>query len=547
MTLSEHIRGINGREWRFVLWITILVILLTTIPFIYGYLTAPANKFFTGLQSLAPGDFNVYYSYLEQVKQGNWIFKDIFTSEQHSAFFFNPFWLIVGLFGKVFDLPNLFTYQFFRIILTPVFLLTLYFFTSLFFKEVFKRKICFIFLIFASGLGMWFSPLIKYQFGNSLTEHYWPMDLWVSESQNFLTICHSPHFILASTLILIIFLLLYFSFEYKKISYLFYAGSANLFLLFFHPFHLPTILSVPLIYIFAISFKEWKIKWDYIFKYIVFIFISMPAILYQGLLFLFNSIAQGKAQQNICLTPVWWIILISYGFLIPLAIYGICKSKGKFDNKKIFLLVWLITQSLLIFSPLIFQRRITQGLQFPLIIFSCLGFFYLYELVRKKRIVDEYKEIFALIIIIFFSLSNLYVLAKDLSLFTYSQYKVRPYYLEKEFKEAFQWLKNNLPDNEIILSSPIIDNFIPGFSGKIVYLGHEIETLNFEEKRKKVTEFFQDNQNDFQKKQFLKKNRIKYIFYDNQGEKIEGFRPQEKDYLKLVFHRAAVSIYQVKL
>jgi len=540
---------INRNEWKFVMWITILVILLTTIPFIYGYFSAPQGKYFTGLQALAPGDFNVYYSHIEQVRQGNWIFKDIFTSETHVAFFFNPFWLAVGLFAKIFKLSNIFTYQFFRIILTPIFLFTVYFFTSLFFQQIFKRKFCFIFLIFASGLGSWFSPLVKHIFGTGFSEHYWPMDLWVSEGQNFLTIYHSPHFIFASTLILITFILLYFSLEYNNFKYLFYAGTINLFLLFFHPFHLPTILTVPLVYISAVSFRDWRIKWDYLLKFIIFIFLSLPAILYQFLLLIFNPIAQGRASQNICLTPAIWIVLISYGFLTPLALYGVFKLKNNYDSKRIFLLVWFICQSLLIYCPLLFQRRIAQGLQFPLIIFSCYGLFYFAERFKKIKLFLENIEIFILFFIILFASSNIYVLSQDLNYYTYSKNKkyIDYFYINIENKQAFDWIKGNLDDQDIILTYSITGNYIPGFTGKTVYIGHPVETLKFDEKLLKVKEFFGGNQGITKEKEFLKQNKISYLFFGQYEQKIGNFNPQDKDYLKQVFHRGEVTIYQVGL
>lgn len=546
--MKEIIKSIEKKEWIFVLGIAILLIIITTAPTIYGFLVKTEDKFFPALHSIGPGDYNVYYSYIEQVRGGNLLFKDIFTSEEHSPFLFNPLWLLIGLTGKFFNLSNIITFQFSRILLIFPFLFVLYLLISLFIKEKILRRLCFIFSIFASGLGSFFVSLIKYTYQNNLELEVYPMDLWVSESYNFLTLYHSAHFIMATLLIILIFLLMFLSFQKNNFHYTIWAGLLALFLFFFHPFHLPTIFFILFVYIFVASFQKWKIRWDYIKKFIVFLLISLPAIIYQFLLLIYNPVAIGRASQNTCLTTTFWVTLISYGLLTPFAIWGVIKKQK--NNGYKFLLTWLIVHSLLIFSPFQFQRRLTQGLQIPLTIFAFWGLYYFYEYLKRKYSgfkLSHYYPLISLFLIIFFTFSNLYVLAQDLSFYTYSEYRNWPHYiyLDKEYGEAFFWLKNNLGDQDIVLSDTVTGSFIAGFSGKKIYIGHWVETLEWQEKLKTTKWFFREDSEDEKKIDFLRKERITYLFYSQFEDEKGDFEPRDKDFLKLVFAQGKVLIYQV--
>ncbi|MFA5070288.1 MAG: hypothetical protein WC528_03320 [Patescibacteria group bacterium] len=553
--MRGYFPAINKKEWFFVIKISLILIFVTTIPYIYGYLITPADKFFPGIHSLGPGDYNVYYSYIEQVNQGRFIFTDLFTGEEHRPFNFNPLWLTVGLFGRFFHLPSIATLQASRAFLIFPFALVLYLFISFFIKSPARRRLGFLFSVFASGLGSFFLPLINHWYGPSLPLSLYPMDLWVSEGYNFLTLYHTPHFIAATALIIFIFLFLFKSFEKGSWRSLFFAGIASLILMFFHPFHLPTILAVPLAYIFVASWRAGKLLRPYITKYFVFLLLTSPAVIYQFLLVIYDPVAAGRAAQNICQTDRFWVFLISYGLILPFALIGLWYKKPR-SNKHIFLATWLIAQFFLIFAPLTFQRRLTEGWQIPLCLFAFWGLQYFWEFIkRKKPAIDSsgYKIIFVSLIVLLFGLSNFHVVAQDLSLYTSAEFRDPPQYvyLDKGFGEAFKWMKQNLTSQDVVFSDVIASSFIAGFTGKRIYIGHSVETLDFAKKREIAKWFFESNTGDAEKEQFLKNNKITYLFANNfisvDYKNTAGiFNPATKNYLNPVFKSGEVAIYKVK-
>lgn len=545
--MKDIFQSINKKEWLFVLTAALVLIAVTTLPLVYGYIIKPEDKFFPAIHSTGAGDFSVYYSYIGQAKEGQLIFNDLFTSEEHSPFIFNPFWLIVGLSARLFGLSAIAAYQISRILLIIVFCFVLYFFMSYFIKEIKFRRLGYFFMVFASGLGGYFIPLIRNIYHNQISLKNYPMDLWVSEGYSFLTLYHSPHFILATILIISALFLMYYSFLKGKWIYTLLAGLMAGFLIFFHPFHFPTLLAVPLAYIFVRSFKNGKIRVDYFKKYLVFVFFMLPASLYHFLILIYNPVAAGRAELNVCLTPYWWVVVISYGLILPFALWGLIKKRK--SGRFVFIATWALVQFALIFSPLDFQRRMTQGLQIPLALLAFWGLYAFYESVNKKIQIKRWLSgpLIILIMILFFGFSNLYVLAEDLILYSDSKYRKEPeyIYLDQAYNEAFSWLAERTAKQAVILGDHIPSHFASGFALKISYLSHWAETLDFWEKRDKFLKFFQTETDEQWRRDFLAKEGIDYLLYTPFEKRHGGYNPAQSAYLSLVFKKGEVEIYQI--
>jgi hypothetical protein len=175
--LLKLIKSINNQEWRFIIAVIIFVILITTLPYLYGYLKTPADSFYTGLHAIAPADIHVYFSYIEQTRQGHLFFEDLYTSEPQARNMFNIFWLAIGLIAKFFSLSNILVFQLARLLLAPIFIFLLYLLAAYFWADKTWRRVAFIFFVFASGLGAIISVFLEQEI-YSRGWYNWPLDLW---------------------------------------------------------------------------------------------------------------------------------------------------------------------------------------------------------------------------------------------------------------------------------------------------------------------------------------------------------------------------------
>jgi len=75
--MKNIINLISKKEWRFIALFSLFFIFITLIPLIFGLIFAPAGKTLTGVYFNIPADLPVYYSHLEQVRQGNNLFGEL--------------------------------------------------------------------------------------------------------------------------------------------------------------------------------------------------------------------------------------------------------------------------------------------------------------------------------------------------------------------------------------------------------------------------------------------------------------------------------------
>ncbi len=526
----------------FIIFLSLIVIILTSTPYAYGITHNLKEKTYMGIY-LAPGDIFVYQSYLNQIKHKNsLLLENLFHNETPSEKNFNIFWLSVAYFGKIFHLPPFYAFHIVRILLIPFCVTAIYYFISFFTKNDFLKKIILFLALFGSGLGWLTAPLFNTFYDENLGYYNFPQDLWVGESNTFLSFYHSPHFILS--LILIILIYYYFLksiFDSKNnLKYSLLGGISALILFNFHPFHIISIFSIIITYLIFLFFSKNKKKFQKGLKYFLIInLISLPSTAYLFYQSFFNPYFKEKAAQNLCKTVSFPVLIISYGLLIPLMFLGIyfLKKKKSINLQYFFLIIWLIINFILLYLPfIVFQRRLSEGLQIPLSIFAGIGFYYLYKKIKNKTTA----LFIVLFFLIFISLSNIYIIIEGIKI---TQKKIN--YFPTPIISAMQWMDFNIPQNSSILSTRIIGGILPAFSFNRVYIGRKMESIRFKEKEKKVLWFFKDNQNNPEKKKFLLNNRLDYIFYSANEKNIGSFNPDEKEYLKKVFDNGDVKIYKV--
>lgn len=548
--IKDLIKSITKKEWCFLILVTLFVILLTTAPYLYGWYQTPVGYTYTGLHSLTPADMHVYFSWMEQVKQGDFISVDLYTSETQHKVILNGFWSVMGLIALISGLSNITVFHLIRILLIPLFLFVLYLLAAYFWQDKKWRKICFIFLTFASGLGFLISGIIDqsvYRKG----WYNWPLDLWAPETNNLLTMLQSGHLILASMFIIIVLFLMFFAFEKNILKYSVSAGIIAAILFQFHPFHVPTIFGVLSIYLLIQFVIHKKVIFSYLKHISIFGLLSSPSIFYWLVLEQNNFVTQIRTYQNVCLTPSLWVIVFSYGLILVLAIFAIIIifKKNKLNNLNIFLVTWLVVQFTLLYSPVNFQRRMVQGLQFPMILLAVIGLNYIYIILKKRLSLKKFdfwinnKYLAIIIFILLFCSSNIFNLVREFSIFVKKSHPIL--YISNDKLDSIFWLKENSQPDQAILTDYFTGNLIPGYIGHQVFLGHGVETLFFYSKYEQINWFFSNNIADDKKKLFLKNNNISYILYTSQTRNMGDFQPSQKDYLRQVFYNEQVEIYKV--
>ncbi|MFA6428556.1 MAG: hypothetical protein WCW02_03375 [Candidatus Buchananbacteria bacterium] len=530
--------------------ISAIFLLISLFIFGSGLASQGDNFVYTGITTLTPGDYNVYYSYIQQVKSGQWLFKDLFTSESHQASFFNLFFWSNGLLAKFFNLAPVWALFLYKMLLIPLGVWVVYLLVGLFVSKGLTRNLTLGLAFFGSGCGFLLYGLINYlpTYQGGLGYYNIPMDLWVPEFSFFTSLIHLPHQILSFSFLLLTFYFFLLAETRQKIVWSLGAGLSALILIQSHPFYLVTVLAVLGSYLLIQTLRLKKIYWFGLKNFFVIIILCSPAVIYWLWLMKVDWLVQIRNFQNVLPTTIWYLTLASYfpwWLFASLGAWSLARKSDK-NTIEIFLLCWFIVGAVLIYSPVAFQRRLVEGWWLPLVVLSVSYLrqaTWLIKIIKFLRTNNWQIKVFCFLVGGLIILSNLFIVGRHLEA---NLNHWDPVFILRPVDAAFSWLKNNTKAEAVILAGDLYGNFIPGWTNRTVYAGHGVETVWFhQEKFWQVVWLLRTNNLDDKKAAWLRQNKINYLFYSDNEKAYGSFSPAQKDYLQLVYQNSAVSIYQV--
>ncbi len=511
-----------------LIWI-VLIVGLTCLPYLYAYLSTPADMFYTGL-IVNPYDGNSYLAKMRQGARGEWLFHLPYTSEDHEGAFIFTFYLLLGRLSALVGLPLIWTYHLARVASGLFLLVVAYYFAALFLENIKERRFALLLIGLSSGVGwlLLLTPL------DILTP-----DLWMPEAITFFSIFANPHFPLAVALMLLTFAWVVRAgngtssegrWRWKD---LIPACLASLLLGIVQPFCVLTVyvvlamhIGLGLIVAFAgrhasgdkgITPDGTRLPWPEIIKATIAGAVTVPLIFYDYYVYTFNPALHAWSVQNLTPSPPPWHYALGYGLVLVLALGGMVWACGnraftlQRDGAR-FLLIWVVVNALLLYAPFSLQRRLVTGLHIPLSILATVGLSrYILPLLSLRR-----QRLLTWTLIILTLPTNLFLLVASTGGVAKHE---RPLYIYSEEKEALDWLRENTGMEDVVLASPGMDPFpgtsllIPAWAGNRVLYGHPFETIEADQKRAQAEAFFQSETADPLREKILKDHRIDYVFY----------------------------------
>lgn len=529
-----------NKQTLIIIIISIAFILLNNAPFLLGYLNQNQGLVYLGRREINSQDLYTYVSFIEQSKQGRILFENLYTSEPQTPTLFRPSYIIIGKLAYAFNLPSTLAYHLARIVLTIIFIIILYQFLKIFFAKFWLRVLSLVITLTSSGLGYLFSAWLPDS-----------SDLWIPESITFLSLQEAPHFILS-----LIYMVLGFWFFIKAINTpdggpkgLLWGGSGISFLLlsFEHPFNLIVVAATSVLsLIWMIKLKLTSIKLAIKAVSIILPFL-IAGLGYQVFETIRNPIIGSWASQNNLFSPEPINYLVGYGLILFLAVLGMEKFLKQLDLPKVLVLSWVISSFILLYAPLFFQRRLSEGLHLPLSILATVGLLSLAQLISRAIIVKAKKIVYLgviTILISFLSFSSLAMVIRDINVISADNLSFYLHHLQPEELAGLTWLKTHTQPADVILANHFYGNLLPGISGRKTYLGHKVQTQNFDQKIAEVNKFLLEK-DSIKAAQFLKDRQINYIFLGKNDSILRyGFEPEKKTYLQKIYDQDDVLIFK---
>jgi hypothetical protein len=507
-----------------------------------------------------PDEPNVHLSWARQVADGKFFQADLFTTEAQNPTFVNLFCSLLGWLTRFTRLPLIFWYHATRVISAVWLLVSIYRLAACLSPKRPVRQAAFWLAAFSSGFG-WLAPFINPLLSSVGLPAFNPVDvnpgLIMPEANTFLSMLLYPLFAFSMCLLVWTFLFALRAMDTGELKWAVYAGLCGLALGNVHTYDVFIVYATLTVWWlggfrrsdFSRSLRRLK-------SLLLVVFLSLPAVLYQKWVFDSNPIFRVKAL-TFTQTEALHNMIFSFGLVALLAAVGawcVWRRKRKIVG---FAFAWAILNFILIYAPVSFQRKMTEGLHVPLCVLAAVG---LMECVvplmaRKQRKPLRQTRKTAMVLIVLLTVPSQLAFLKMAMAWVVENDEPRwgamqpPYFLSDDEWQAMRWLKDNVPDDTAILCSPHLGSHVPALTGKFVYVGHWAETLRFGRKLDAAQRFFGNRMTSDEMHRLLNENRIRFViagYYENLfAQALSGRDWQPPPFLSEVFRRGQTVVYQL--
>ena len=543
-----------------VLAISLILLAVTALPTLFGYLSAPPDRWFSGVV-YNMHDTTQYLSWMREA--GRRLLTDNkMTAEPTPAIFINLHWWIPGRVAGILGWSPIRAYLAFRLLSVPLYVALLWWVSGLFFADRRKRRFAFWLTTLTSGLG-WVWVVHKYALG--LSDVLYPHDLYTTPGNSFWVMVASPHLTLALALTVGTLGLAWSGVTRGCWRRTLAAAGLALFLGLGHIYDLVTVWTALAAYGLLLLLRQyrkrgvrkpadlWPTDLRPFLQMATIVLVSLPAPLYFGWVASPANPLWRKALQQydnlgaFTPDPLHLTILLGLTFLVAL-VHWLTSLRGLLDQSErdLFLKGWFPVNLVILYLPLHFAIMLLTGFQFVLAALATDALFdRLLPWLRarwpsRRRLVRWVPALFLLA-----------VLPTNLYLFAWRFVELRrhdyPFYLSQGEIAAIRWLEANADPDDVVLSAFTPGHFIPGLAGTRAFLSNAVMTMDFVAKRAMVQRFFQADTPDEERRQLLTRYGVDYVFYGPAERALGAYEPDRAPFLEPVFEEAGTAVYRVLL
>lgn len=542
---------VTNAEWKFVVIVTVLVLAATTAPYLYAYWSAPPDRHFMGIM-VNVSDHTQYFSWFRQYLTAD-LAQNLLTPEPNRPIFFNLLWWLLAKVGVLLGWDYAAMFQVLRVAATTAFMLMVYRLCAWFFEDRLQRQTAFLAAVFATGFG-WLLILCKYLFGWE-----YPLEInlliFIVEPNSFYAMLATPH-LTGAALYMLTFDLILRGEAKGQLRYTVWAGLFMLFLGFQHAYDLFLVYGVLAAYGLLKIARDRRAPLFLVRAGLILGLFSFWPGLYSFLLTSLDPIwrevlAQFDNAGVFTPNPLLLPVLMGPAFL--LALFTLLKENplrlADLDDKRLFLRAWFWMNALLIYLPTDYQIKMLNGWQVPIAILAVHGVFkhllpWIGQMPMARGWRDErLRRGAAIALLALVAPTNLYLWAwrfVDLGRHEY------PYYLYTDEVAALRWIDTQGHDEDVVLSSLTLGQYVPVLTGKHAFLAHWAQTVDYYSKVGLVDEVFAATTPEARREQIFRDYSVDYVVYGPSERALGDFQPAHSTILRLVFSTPLVELYQVQ-
>jgi hypothetical protein len=513
----------------------VVALLLSSAPYLAGYAAQTPDRVFGGAVFDLP-DYDSHLAKMQQGLRGEWLYRLLFTAEEHDGALLQTFYVALGHFARSTGLSLPLTYHLARVAFGALFFVTAFRFIAAFHPPPAVRRAAFTLVAFSSGLG-WLAQMVAPAAEGGIS----PIDFWLIDANSFFSIMMFPHFTVAMACLLEIFTRLLSQVgatSSASIRAQILALTALSFLLtFVHPYAIAIVIAPAVLFGLVqglrrrpLSRQGWLLAGATGLG-------AGPILIYNAAVFTSQPVFRAWSTQNVTPSPPPIYYLLGFGLVLAFALAGLRGFMREQGDRAVFVFSWVAVVCLLIYLPIGIQRRFVEGVHVPLSVMAAYG---LSEIAARLPARRRFVAINLLLALA--SMSNVYmVVGYSVTAATRSP----SLFHSSDLVAAIDWLGANSVWTDTVLATEVTGRLIPARIGHRVALGHAIETLNYPERKRDVAAFFATDTADAERKAMLERLGVQYVLRGDAERSLGGFDPARGDYLREVYRSGDVVVYRV--
>lgn len=481
--------GRDGRTMPHILLLAGIVFATTSMPYLYGWFVAAADKVYTGLM-YDVSDHAQYWSWVTESRHALFI-SNTMTPEPNPAVFMNPMMWALARVQSALGLSFEALFQVWRATAALALVWGLVAFLRAVVPDTGVRQTALWLSLAGSGFG-WM--LVAAKVALRLPDAPFPVDIYTTEPNTFWALLAYPYIALAQGLLLLSVLLVWRAHRRPGVAAYLSAGVASLALALVHAYDLLILYTIVAAFGCALLLRDRKLPLPLIGAGVTVAAFSAPMAVYFRSLTandsLWRSILAQYSNAGVW-TPQHVHLVVLMGLPLILAVAALIR-RGPRTDEMLLVSAWAAAGLALIYLPVVFQIKMLSGWQFPLAILAATTWHDAVTPVIAGRLrpwIDGGGAARAARIILV-----LLVIPTNVYLFSWRFVELRrqapPYYLQRDEVAALDWLAANSAPEDVVLAPEMIGQFVPNYGQTRAYLAHWAMTNRYHERVARVRTFF---------------------------------------------------------
>ena len=518
-------------EWRWVLIASLIVLILVSLPTLYAWTLADDAHVFSGFV-IGAEDGNSYLAKMRLGARGEWLFRLVYTPEEHEGALIYTLYVILGKLAASIGLPQVLVYHLARFCFGLFLLLAVYRFVAYFSCSVSARRLAWLLVAIGSGLG-WVLAIegTSHWLGNL------PLEFWVPEAYVFLVLYHLPHVALAEALLLLSILWTLYAFEGRGVRWSVGGSLAAFVATSIVPFYAGVLAAVLGSHLLALLIRRRHMPWQEVGWAVVVGLGALPPVAYNFWLLATNPAFSIWAQQLRMPSPHPLHYVLGFALLIIPAGAGAIQAIRQSEEKWLLPIGWTLVVPLLIYIPFSLQRRMVVLIQVPLALLAARGM-----LVWLERQEKKWTRVSVVAYLAVISFSNLLLISGNLA---HIARRETPIYRPGDEIAALSCLDAHATQGDTVFSSFNVGNVIPAHTDLRVMAGHSIETLYSSKKQETIVRFFGEAASDDWRRSVLADYGINYVFWGPFEQELGTWEPGTVSYLVPICSLQGYEVFRV--